>query len=107
MAALPRTPGRHVTRQLREPDSWLLTPPNRLPTPAADYLADHHNKAVTGWGSNSGGWHVFDPCSMASLGVFDGGPFPDGTVVSDLAWGRIDSVFAQRLLEYDGVETSR
>ncbi|MET0417297.1 MAG: hypothetical protein ABW022_14895 [Actinoplanes sp.] len=101
MATLQRTAGRKVTRRLHEPPSWLLSSPQKLPTPAADYLTDHHNKAVAAYGSNSGGWHAFDPYAMSSLGVFDGGPFPEGSVVSELAWGRIDPVFAQRLLEMD------
>jgi hypothetical protein len=34
-----------------------------------------------------------------------GSVFPDGTVVSPLAWGRIDAALAQRLLDADGVPT--
>lgn len=102
MAMLQGTPGRKVTRRLTEPASWLQAAPEREPGVLADALAVDHNRAVTQYGSNSGGWHVFDPETRATRGVCDGGPFPDFSVVSNLAWGRITVEFAQRLLEYDG-----
>jgi hypothetical protein len=102
MGVLRRAPGRHVTRRLTEPESWLLGQPEKSPTNVAHYLAEEHNRAVREYGSNSGGWHAYDPNLPASVGVFDGGPFPAGSVVSSLAWGRITSEFAQRLLEFDG-----
>jgi hypothetical protein len=100
---LQRTPGRHVTRRLEEPTGKLMGSLTRNePGTAAQALADAHNEAVQVYGSNSGGWHAYDPQSASTAGVYGGAPFPDGTVVSALAWGRIDEQIAQRLLELDG-----
>jgi hypothetical protein len=104
MSELQRTPGRHVTRRLTEPSFWLRHQPVNKPGDMAEALADLHLQAVQQYGSNSGGYHAFDPKTMTTAGVFESGSvFPDGTVVSDLAWGRITTTLAQRLLEYDGV----
>lgn len=103
MGVLQRTPGRHVTRRLTEPDRGLLTNPEHPVSNHAYHLAEGHNAAVREYGSNSGGWHAYDPELPGTVGVFDGGPFPPGSVVSNLAWGRIDAQLAQRLLEHDGV----
>lgn len=102
MSELQRTPGRHVTRRLTEPR--FIHAARRDPGVLAEALAESHNRAVAEYGSNSGGWHAFDPASGDTAGVFDAGPYPDGTVVSDLAWGRIDPTTAQCLLEMDGVD---
>jgi hypothetical protein len=101
---MQRTPGRHITRQLEQPRGVNLArnQPGRL----AEALADAHNDAVRAYGSDSGGKHAFDPTTAASAGVWDSPPFPDGTVVTRLAWGRIDAALAQRLLEADGVDTT-
>jgi hypothetical protein len=100
MGVLQRTPGRHVTRRLTEPR--LDGPPMNAPGATAELLAGAHNRAVQTYGSNSGGWHAFDPLTVTTAGVFDEGPFPSGTVVSNLAWGLINLELAQLLLEYDG-----
>lgn len=102
MGVLQCAPGRHVTRRLTEPESWLLRKPKQYAGATAEALAIAHNEAVLRYGSNSGGWHAFDPLTVTTAGVFDGGPFPDGSVVSNLAWGRITAELAQRLLESDG-----
>lgn len=101
MAEVQRTPGRHVTRRLEEP---RLTPSTNRPSESAQRLAGAHNDAVRQYGSNSGGFHTYNPDALATAGVHDGaGGFPDGTVVSPLAWGVISDRLAQRLLEQDGV----
>jgi hypothetical protein len=103
MPELQRTPGRHVTRRLEDPHGKLPGSLTRNePGPTAQALADAHNEAVRVYGSNSGGWHAHDPHARSTAGVYDGDPFPKGTVVSALAWGRIDERIAQRLLELDG-----
>ena len=101
MAALQRTPGRKVTRRLEEPR--FLGNAEREPGTLAGYLAERHNHAVNQYGSNSGGFHAFDPDMMGTAGVFDGSPFPASTVVTRLAWGHISPEIAQRVLESDGV----
>lgn len=104
MAALHRTPGRKVTRRLEEPRFHGTA--KRQPGILAGHLAERHNHAVNQYGSDSGGFHAFDPETMGTAGVFDGGPFPDGTIVTRLAWGHISVGLAQRLLEGDGVATT-
>lgn len=99
MAELQRSPGRKVTRRLARP---MLSWPLRVPSHKAVALMTAHNAAVRAYGSNSDAFHAFDPDTSATAGVYDGGPFPDGTVVSRLEWGQIDEHEAQRLLEMDG-----
>lgn len=106
MARMERTPGRHVTRRLDEPRLFSL-PGQRTPTPLAGLLAEAHNQAVREYGSDCGGFHAFDWTARESAGVWESGStFPDGTVVSRLAWGRIDAFLAQRLLDADAVATT-
>jgi hypothetical protein len=106
VARMERTPGRHVTRRLDEP-RLLSLPSQRTPTLLAGLLAEAHNQAVRDYGSDCGGFHAFDPIARESGGVWEsGGGFPDGTVVSRLAWGRIDAFLAQRLLDADAVSTT-
>lgn len=100
MGRMEPTPGRHVTRRLQEPR--LITPSSqRTPGPAAHALAQAHNDAVRRHGSDSGGYHAFNPQGMTSDGVWDEG-FPAGAVVTPLSWGRIDAGLAQRVLQHDG-----
>nr|WP_221374499.1 hypothetical protein [Actinoplanes polyasparticus] len=104
MGTLQRAPGRKVTRRLEDPKSFVMGGVRaERPSNVAYLLADRHNDAVRAYGSNSGGYHCFDPASGDTAAVVDGGPFPDGSVVSRLSWGVIDGQTAQRLLEIDGV----
>jgi hypothetical protein len=100
---MQHTPGRHVTRQLERP--LMLHSARRKPGTLATALADTHNEAVRRFGSDCGGWHVFNPATRTSEGVWDG-DFPRDTVVTPLAWGRIDARTAQRVLEGDGIDTT-
>lgn len=105
MGQMQPTRGRHVIRRLEEP--WGLPTARWIPTPLAGILADAHNAAVWQYGSDCGGFHAFDPESRSSAGVWDGrGGFPSGTVVTKLAWGRIDAETAQRVLQSEGVYAS-
>jgi hypothetical protein len=46
-----------------------------------------------------------NPATRETAGVWNGDTlFPDGSVVTPLAWGRIDEELAQRVLEADGVD---
>lgn len=99
MAQLQRARGQKVTRRLTNPH---LVPSTREPGKKAHALAWLHNAAVREYGSNSGGFHAFDPDTQTTAGVYDEGPFPDGTVVSRLEWGQLSAEEAQRLLEGDG-----
>lgn len=104
VARMDRTPGRHVTRRIEEPrigNSYRWDRSTRL----AHLLADAHNTSVREYGSDCGGFHTFDPTTRESAGVYDGSPFPPGSVVTLLSWGRIDAALAQRLLEADGIDT--
>lgn len=94
------TPGRKVTRRLEEPR--LSLPPKRPPDCNAEALTEAHNAAVKAYGSDCGGWHAYDYDRSETVGVFSDGPFPKDSVVTPLAWGRIDTKLAQRVLEYDG-----
>lgn len=100
MALMERTPCRHTTRRLEQPRG--LPPTRRQPNLVAERLAVEHNRAVHDYGSDSGGYHAYRPPDQASMGVYDGGPFPEDTVVTRLSWGRIDAGLAQRVLEGDG-----
>lgn len=104
MAHLEPRPGRRVTRRLEAPRGYATAA--RFPGSLAAALADAHNGAVRRYGSDCGGFHAFDPQTKASAGVWDAGPpgFPHGTVVTPLAWGRIDAWMAQRALEADGIK---
>jgi hypothetical protein len=103
------TPGRHTTRRIEQPDRGgimkVYTALHR-PSTLALLLVECHNKAVRAYGSDCGGFHTFDPQQCQSAGVWDGTDgFPDGSVVTPLAWGLIDEALAQRVLEADGVDT--
>lgn len=99
---MERTPGPHVTRRLTEPRGYST--PQRPPGPTAHALAQAHNEAVRNYGSDCGGYHAFQPSTSVSDGVWTGeGGYPSGSVVTALAWGRIDTRTAQRVLEADGV----
>lgn len=100
MPQLQRSPGRHATRRIDEPRGLPIA--RHEPGVAAEALAEAHNVAVRTYGSDSGGFHAFDPTTNLSADVWDGqGGFPTGTVVTRLAWGRIDARTAQRILEAD------
>lgn len=102
MPQLQRRPGRHTTRRIDEPRGLPIA--RREPGAAAEALAEAHNVAVRAYGSDSGGWHAFDPATNLSAGVWDGQEgFPRNTVITPLSWGRIDARTAQRVLEGDGV----
>lgn len=98
MAELQRARGVKVTRRLTNP----RLVPSGEPGQKAHALAWLHNTAVREYGSNSGGFHAFNPDTQTTAGVYDDGPFPDGTVVSRLEWGQLSAEEAQRLLEVDG-----
>lgn len=101
MPQMTRTPGRHVTRRLTEPRG--LGQAANQPGPTAAALASTHNEAVRQYGSDSGGYHTFNPATLTSEGVWDGSDgFPRNAVVTPLSYGRIDERTAQRLLEGDG-----
>jgi hypothetical protein len=92
-----------ITRRLEEPNLVGGLDPNRQPGPLAAALVEWHNAAVNQYGSDSGLFHAFCPETGVCAQVNDGSHgFLSGTVVSRLAWGRIDVAFAQRLLEADG-----
>jgi hypothetical protein len=99
VALLERPGGRQVTRRLVEPRA--LNRSGAEPGDHALRLAEAHNEAVRLFGSDSGGFHAYDPARKESVGVHDG-DFPQGAVVTPLAWGRIDAELAQRILEGDG-----
>lgn len=104
MATLEPTPGPHVIRRLLEPPADYLAAPRSAASSLVTGLVYCHNQAVKKYGSDCGGFHVFDPVQRLSLGVHDGvGGFPSGTVVTNLAWGRITGDMAQRILEGDGL----
>lgn len=100
MPHLARRLGRHTTRRLDQPRGLPIAKQQTGMTAAA--LASAHNAAVREYGSDSGGYHAFDPTTRLSAGVWDGvDGFPSGSVVTPLAWGRIDADIAQRILEAD------
>jgi hypothetical protein len=100
MAQMQRTPGRHTTKRVEQPR--LLVVAKGQPGQRAEALTGAHNEAVRLFGSDCGGWHVFDLASEGSAGVWDNtGGFPSGSLVTPLSWGRIDAATAQRVLEGD------
>jgi hypothetical protein len=102
MPQMTRTPGRHTTRRIEQPTGLPVSP--GVVTMKAEALAAAHNKAVREYGSDSGGYHAFDPSSSLSAGVWERGSiFPHHTVVTPLAWGRIDRQLAQRVLHSEGI----
>jgi hypothetical protein len=104
MPELTPTPGPHVIRRLTDPPADYLQPARTEPGLAAQEIAYCHNAALKKFGSDSGGFHAFDPAHRFTLGVFDGnGSFPPGSVVTSLAWGRITARLAQRVLELDAL----
>lgn len=101
MGRMEPTAGRHVIRQLVEPRGLPIA--KRQPSFLAWALHLAHNAAVRAHGSDSGGYHAFDSATRESAGVWSGPEFPAGSVVTPLAWGRIDAGIAQRVLEGDGI----
>jgi hypothetical protein len=100
MPEMQRRPGRKVTRQIERPMPGIL---RGEPSDLAAQLMAAHNAAVRAYGSDSGGFCAFEPTTR-SWSVWDGSDgFPNGTVVTRLAWGRLDARLAQRLLEGDGL----
>lgn len=103
MPQLTRRPGRHITRQLEQPRGLIVA--RHEPGLAAEALTEAHNIAVRTYGSDSGGFHAFNPATCLSADVWDSvGGFPPDTVITRLSWGRIDVHTAQRILEGDGVQ---
>lgn len=104
MNELEPTPGPHITRRVEQPPGYYLEPPRRTVVGLAAALAVAHNQALKVYGSDCGGSHAFDPVHGTTIGVFPaGGVYPQGSVVTSLAWGRIDTRLAQRVLELDGL----
>ncbi|HEY6115920.1 MAG TPA: hypothetical protein VI172_08180 [Candidatus Dormibacteraeota bacterium] len=64
---------------------------------------DRHNAALREHGSDSGLKHAFNPETAETIGTYADGPYPDGSVITHLAWGRISASLAQRVLELDGL----
>ncbi len=102
MPQMTRTPGRHTTRRIEQPTGLPFI--RGVVTMKAEALAAAHNKAVREYGSDSGGYHADDPTTRQTAGVWESGsPFPRQTVVTPLAWGRIDAQLAQRVLQSEGI----
>ena len=104
MTILQRTPGPKVTRRLEDPRGFVTGSRRCTPTNWPKPSSKLTTPPCSATAQTLGGVHAFDPETVTTEGVYEsGGIYPRHTVITRLAWGKIDPELAQRILEMDGV----